>query len=193
MQTFFNVLSQLLNLYSLLLFARIMLTWFSGNRRSGLTLFLAGITDPYLDWWRRNFKLRAGFLDLSPIAAIAALRMVQTVFQSIAIRGTLSIGFLLTIILSAIWSIVSFLLWFCIIVLAIRLIGFYMNKPMQGMLWQIVDAISQPLIFRITRTFFRRRILNFITGIIFCIALLFLAWLGGRFLLQLLSGLLAGN
>ncbi|MDR2257638.1 MAG: YggT family protein, partial [Treponema sp.] len=70
MRIIMNLLAGLTGLYTLLIFIRIMLTWF-GNVRFGRPAEILGrITDPYLDWWRR-FPLRAGFLDLSPILGLA--------------------------------------------------------------------------------------------------------------------------
>jgi len=189
-QVIFSLLSTVLSIYSLLLIARIILTWFSGSRQSGVAVFLARIVDPYLDWWRQRLNLRVGFLDLSPLIAIAALSALQTIFAAIAVQGVISLGIILAVLVSAVWRIVSFLLWFCIIVLAIRLVGFFMNKDMYGPVWQIVDSIARPIMFRVTRMIFRDRLVNFVTGIIISIALFVALWAVLRMLFDLLVDLL---
>ena len=182
MQVIFGLFSQVLSIYSLLLVARIMLTWFTaGNERSGIAQFLARITDPYLNWWRQRFSLRAGFLDLTPLVALATLRVLQTVFHNIAVTGTFSTGFVLALILATVWQIFAFLLWFCIIVLVIRLVGYFANSSMYGPFWQIVDTIARPLMFRITGIVFRGRKVGFVTGMITSIVLFIALWgVGGR-------------
>ena len=193
MQVIFGFLSSVLGIYSLLLVARIILTWFGNNPHSGIVRFLSRITDPYLNWWRQRFNLRAGFLDLTPLAAMAALHVLQGIFSTIAAQGTISLGIMIAIILSAVWSMLSFLLGFSIIVLVIRLVGFLMNKEMVGTFWQIVDSISRPLMFRINRIIFRDRIVNFITGIAVSIGLLAVIWIIGRAVLMLIITTMLGN
>jgi len=190
MQVIFGFLSSVLGIYSLLLVARIILTWFSGNRQSGITQFLSRITDPYINWWRQHFNLRAGFLDLSPIIAISALSVVQRIFSTLAVHGTITLGLVGAIVITALWSIVSFLLGMCVIVLVVRLVGYLMNKEMYGTFWQIVDSISRPLMFRITKIVFRDRSVNFVTGIVVSILLLGAAWLFGRILIATLAAMM---
>ncbi|MCL2191696.1 MAG: YggT family protein [Treponema sp.] len=190
MQVIFQFLSSVLGIYTMLLVARIILTWFSSNQRSGIVQFLSRITDPYLNWWRSRFNLRAGFLDLTPLAAMAALHVLQGIFSTIAAQGTISLGLIVAIIISGVWSMASFILGFCIIVLVLRLVGYFMNKEMVGRFWQIVDSISQPLLYRIGRLVFRDRIVNFITNIVVCIAVLIALWLIGGAVMRMLVGAL---
>ena len=191
MQVIFGFLSSVLGIYSLLLVARIILTWFGNNPHSGIVQFLSRITDPYLNWWRQRFNLRVGFMDLTPLAAMAALHVVQSIFSTIAAQGTISLGIVLAIVISAVWSMVAFLLLFCAIVLGLRLVGYLMNKDMYGRFWQIVDSISRPLMFRITNIVFKGRTVNFVTGIVTSIILILALWLVGRFVLLMLVGMLA--
>jgi len=191
MQVIFQFLSSVLGIYTMLLVARIILTWFSSNQRSGIVQFLSRITDPYLNWWRSRFNLRAGFLDLTPLTAMAALNVLQRIFATIAAQGTISLGIIVAIIISGVWSMTSFILGFCIIVLVLRLVGFVMNKEMIGRFWQIVDSIAQPLLYRIGRLVFRDRIVNFITNIVVCIAVLVAFWMIGGAVLRMLVRVLA--
>jgi YggT family protein len=185
-----GLLATLARLYSLLIVIRIMLTWF-GNAQYGRPVeLLARITDPYLDWWRYKFNLRAGFLDLSPIAAMAALSIIQTVCSTMASQGRISLGIILAVCLSALWSAVSFILGFCLIVLALRLIGYLSNGNMYSPFWRVIDSISRPLLYRINRIIFGRRIVRYLTGIIAAMAALAVLWIVLRFAAQFLNGLL---
>jgi len=76
-------LSNFLNIYLLLIFVRILLTWFPTvewmNQIAG---FLSPITDPYLNIFR-SFIPPIGGLDLSPLLAIIALQVVAQLIVSI--------------------------------------------------------------------------------------------------------------
>lgn len=65
-----------LNIYLLLLFVRILLTWFqTANWANQVTSFLSPITDPYLNIFR-SFIPPLGGMDISPILAILVLQLV---------------------------------------------------------------------------------------------------------------------
>jgi len=187
MQIIFGILTGLLGLYFLLIIIRIILTWFSGAEFGRPVEILARITDPYLDWWRRRLNLRAGCLDLSPIAAMAALSVAQTICSAIAQTGRITIGLMLVVFLSALWSAVSFILGFCIIVLVLRLIAYIINADMFGTFWRVIDSISNPLMYRVSRIIFRNRLVHFTTGIIVSILVLTVLWIGGSVAIQFIS------
>jgi YggT family protein len=168
----FSILRSFTSLYSILIFIRVMLTWFSGvsdNRAAGL---LSRATDPYLNWFRRFPALRAGFLDLSPVAAIAVLSLVNRVFTILAYTGRISLGIILALILSALWSAASFVLGFCALVLGLRLIAYISSRNINSLFWHIVDTISRPILYRINRILFRGRIVNYLTELLVSIAVL---------------------
>jgi YggT family protein len=187
MQIIFGILTALLGLYSLLIIIRIILTWFSGGQFGKPVEILARITDPYLDWWRRRLNLRAGYLDLSPIVAMAALSVAQTICSAIAETGRLSLGLLLAVCLSALWAAVSFLLGFCLVILVLRLIAYLINADMFGIFWRVIDSISRPLLYRVSRVVFGRRVVRFTTSIIISILVLTVFWIGGKIVIQFVS------
>lgn len=78
-----NSLANFLNIYLLLIFIRILLTWFpTVNWMNQIASFLSPITDPYLNIFR-SFIPPIGGLDLSPILAIIVLQVVAGLFTSI--------------------------------------------------------------------------------------------------------------
>jgi len=190
MRVIMGLLAMLISLYSLLIIIRIMLTWFSNAQYGRPVQVLAAITDPYLDWWRRNFSLRAGVLDLSPIAALAFLSIAQTVCSAISAQGRVSLGVILAVCLSAVWSAVSFIVGFSFIVLVLRFIGYISNSNMYSTFWRIIDSVSRPIMYRINRIVFGKRLVNFITGILVSITALAIIWIMGRVAVGLLRGLL---
>jgi YggT family protein len=174
----------------LLIFIRVMLSWFHAPYLGRPAELLARITDPYLDWWRRFPILRTGFIDLSPIAALTALSVVQTVSGLAARYGRVSLGILLTVVLQAAWSVLSFVLGFLIIVLILRLIAYLTNRNIYSTFWRIVDSVSQPVLYRITRIFYRRRLINYLAGLLLSLGVLAALEIGGHALVSLLSGVL---
>jgi YggT family protein len=69
-------LANFLNIYLLLIFIRILLTWFpTVEWMNQIASFLSPITDPYLNIFR-SFIPPIGGLDLSPLLAIIVLQFV---------------------------------------------------------------------------------------------------------------------
>jgi len=185
-----GLLTMLVGIYSLLILIRIILTWFSNAPYGRPMQILAAITDPYLDWWRQRLNLRAGALDLSPIVAMAALSVAQTICSTMASQGRISIGIILAVCLSALWSAASFILGFCAIILVLRFIGYMCNSDMYSAFWRIIDSISQPLQYRINRIIFGKRLVRFTTGLVVSIIALIAVWIGGGLIVRLFTVLL---
>jgi YggT family protein len=184
-----NILGGFTSLYMILIFIRIMLTWFSGARYGRPVELLYRITDPYLDWFRR-FPLRAGVLDLSPILALAVLSVANNVFMTLGRFGYITLGIILAMLLSAVWSAMAFLIVFFIIVLALRFIAYLTNQDVYRSFWAIIDTLSRPVIYRINRILFRNRLVNYLTGIISSIAVLLVLRIGLGFLVYFAIGVL---
>jgi len=188
----FGFLASLLGFYSLLIIIRIILTWFAHVRYSRPAQILSRVTDPYLNWWRNKFNLRAGILDLSPIVAMTALSVLQMLCADIARRGRLSAGVVIIVLLSAVRSAASFILGFCLIVIVLRLFAYFAKVNIYNPFWQIVDTISRPLLYRINRIIFGKRMVKYTTGIITAIAVLSALWVVFNFGLTILSSFLLG-
>jgi YggT family protein len=198
MRGLMNILGGATSLYMIVIFIRIMLTWFSGMNYGRPVEFLRRITDPYLNWFRRFKVLQLANLDLSPIAALAVLSIANNIFVTLGRYGTITLGFILGMVVSAIWSAASFILVFFLIILVLRFIAYITRQNVYGgygigAFWRIIDLLSQPVMFRINRIIFKNRIVRYHTGIITSIAVLlalrfglgFLAREGIRLLVQL--------
>lgn len=190
MRLIFSLLASAAGLYSLLIIIRIIITWFSGMSHGKPVEILSRITDPYLDWWRNSLNLRLGNLDLSPIAAITVLSMLQTVFSTLSRQGRVSLGIILSVALSAIWSAASFILGFCLIIIILRFIAYITNRNTYSPFWRTIDSISQPLLYKINRLIFGNKLVNYLTGIFASAAVLVVIIIAGGFLVRLLAGFL---
>ena len=183
-------LSFIVNIYMLIIFIRIILTWFTWINGGGFLQFLAAITDPYLYWFRRFTFLKIGFLDLSPVAALGVLSLVNRILTTITYYGTITAGIILALVLQAVWAAVSFFLGFIIIILALRLIAYLFRLNVSGAFWQIIDTISRPILYKINRIIFKDRIVNYMTSLIISISSLLLIYLGLRILVLIVTGML---
>jgi YggT family protein len=193
LMVFLNLLAAILSIYSILILIRILVSWFSGrDYYSGPVELLGRITDPYLNWWRNVLNLHIGFMDFSPIVAIAVLSMLRSIIYSISTYEQITIGIILAIVLASAWSIVSFILGFFIIVLIIRIFAYLTNRDTFSPFWRVVDSISQPILYKTNRIFFRRKIPSYMRGIIVSTLALALIWVLGGYIMPIFAKLLAG-
>lgn len=65
-------------IYYLLLFVRIILSWFPVNQYNEWVKIIHKLTDPYLDLFRKIIP-PFGMIDFSPIVAFIALMFIQNV------------------------------------------------------------------------------------------------------------------
>jgi len=191
MRMIFGSLAMLVGIYSILLLVRIIISWFGSFASSKPVELLCSITDPYLNWWRNKFSIRIGFLDFSSVLAIVSLSVIQNILFSLAYFERITIGYLLSILLMSLWSVLSFIIGFCIIIIVLRLIAYLTNRNIYSPFWQVIDSISQPLLYRLNRIFYGKRIGSYLNGIIFSLVLLAVVWIGGGFVFPKIARLLS--
>ena len=71
-----NLINVLIQVYILMLFARILSSWIPELQQTKVMQFIAFYTDPYLNIFRRVIP-PIGFLDISPIFAFLALELLR--------------------------------------------------------------------------------------------------------------------
>jgi len=191
MQFIFGLLASAAGIYSLLIFIRIIISWFSGASGGKPIELLVRITDPYLDWWRRKLNLRLGIIDLSPIVGIAALSMFQNILYLLSRSERFSVGNILALILISCWSIASFIFGFCFLLILLRLIAYLTNRDIYGTFWRVIDEISQPIVYRLNRILYGNRIPQYIKGIVTSMILLGVIWIGGKIFIPVLARLVS--
>lgn len=72
----FNIIDTLFFTYTIMLFLRIIGSWFPNFSDSRFMQFISFYTDPYLNFFRR-FIPPLGMFDLSPIVAFFALQILE--------------------------------------------------------------------------------------------------------------------
>lgn len=173
-----RIISAFLSLYSLLCLLRIIITLIPNYSYSKPADILAQICDPYMNLFRGIKWLRFGSFDFSPALALCILGAGSQIFSSLANGGYINLQMILAMILGIFFSILSSLIFFLIILFAIRLILIMINRDSyntSGFMANQIDSSISPIVYRIARTFaMGRRITYKAALIISIIALLFL-------------------
>ena len=82
--TLLQIITQTIEIYSLLLIVRILLSWFPNLDWSNPVLSnISAITDPYLNLFRGIIPMIGG-LDISPILAFVVIRVIQGILGNAA-------------------------------------------------------------------------------------------------------------
>ncbi|UKI55281.1 MAG: YggT family protein [Treponema succinifaciens] len=173
-----RIISAFLSLYSLLCLLRIIITWIPNYSYSKPADILAQICDPYMNLFRGIKWLRFGSFDFSPALALCILGAGSQLFSSLANGGYINLQMILAMILEIFFLIPSSLIFFLIILFAIRLILIMINRDSyntSGFMANQIDSSISSIVYRIARTFaMGRRITYKAALIISIIALLFL-------------------
>lgn len=173
-----RIISAFLSLYSLLCLFRIIITWIPNYSYSKPADILAQICDPYMNLFRGIKWLRFGSFDFSPALALCILGAGSQLFSSLANGGYINLQMILSMILEIFFLIPSSLIFFLIILFAIRLILIMINRDSyntSGFMANQIDSSISSIVYRIARTFaMGRRITYKAALIISIIALLFL-------------------
>ena len=184
-----RILGGVLSLYMILIFVRVLLTWFSGVYYGRPYEIIRSLTDPYLNYFRRFRFLQMGNVDFSPIAGILVLVVVLNILNRLAVYGSISVGLVLAIILNSVWSAVSFLITLFIVLIVIRFVAGLINANTVNPFIRTVDMIITPLLNWIHNTFFKRRFLTLQTGLAISGASLIVLSIAGNFLVYHLARL----
>jgi len=179
-------LSSIISVYLVIIFIRILLTWFRGPQFGRPYEILTRITDPYLQYFRRFPALRTGRIDFSPLAAILVLVVIQNIFRTLAAVGSITIGIILSILVSAGWSAFSFLLTFLFIIILIRIFTLFTNRNSSFPMFQTLDYIIDPIRQRIINLFKFKQPLSYQAELGITAVLLLAVSIAGRILINFL-------
>jgi len=150
-----RIVSVVVSIYMLLCIVRIFFSWVPSLMTTKWGRLIADLTDPYLELFRPIALFRTPNVDFSPIVALAVLSVVNSLFVTLSYAVRITLGFILSLLLDAAWSAVSFLLGFFLVVVFIRIIGVIARLATLHPLWQILDGIINPLLFRVNTLIYR--------------------------------------
>lgn len=182
-----RIISTLLWIYSVLCSIRIVLTWIP-DLRNGFTNFLSNVCDPYLNFFTRRRMLTIGALDFSCILALAILYMLSIFTGELGASGTLSLAFIVSIVVKTIWEIISSIIGFLTILFIIRFIVILCqgNSFHVSTIWKFFDSAFTPMIYKIANTFSGGKLIPYKTALLIDIIVLILLNIAGTlFFVQL--------
>lgn len=175
MATLALFIARLLNIYSFIIWIRILMSWVNPwPQRGTLTYFLAQMVDPYLNMFRSS-KFRAGMLDFSPVIGIGVLSVVQSIFQIYGMYGRMSLSLIICLFISAFWAYaVQLFFTFGFILLIMKTIASFMPNSRFGYSMSRISGFADPITAWVRRTFFKNRYVkettvNIITLVIFIV------------------------
>lgn len=180
----FETLAAAVNIYSLLCFIRIIMTWIPGAAYSGFGRFLSRICDPFMNLFRNIRWLQMGALDFSPALAIGILTAASTILSNIAETGRIYLGGIISVIIGMVWSILGSLGVFLLILLIIRYIVLLArgSADYYNSIWSQLDSALSPVVFRIAGFFSHRRPVSYKTALLVSILMLAAMLIAGQFL-----------
>lgn len=154
------ILASLLSFYSLLIWLRIVTTWIR-IPPNPLSHWLGRIVDPYLDLFKSITALKRERFDLTPLAALAALSVIQSMLRLYGSYGTITLGMVLALLLQTLWSyLASPIFWFLLILLAVRLYFCYRPSPQTISYIVMLDSLVGGLLNWVQRLFYPGRSVN---------------------------------
>ena len=114
----FTTLASLLNIYALVIFARIILTYFRPNPGNPLVRLLTALVDPVLAPLRRVLPSFGG-LDFSPVLAIVLVYELASICDQLAVGVTTNP---VAVVVSVVLSVVSAILLIVLLLVFVRVI-----------------------------------------------------------------------
>lgn len=166
MSNILTVISSLISLYTLVIVFRIMLTWFPGQNYGKGELVLRQATDPYLNLFRRARWMRVGYVDFSPIVALATLSITASVLTQIAMAGSVTIGFILALVVSRLGYTVRFVLILLTVLTVVRAGALAFGASSAHRVWVTMDHLLQPLSWKISHRLLPRSELTYRQGLL---------------------------
>ncbi|NCB01890.1 MAG: YggT family protein, partial [Spirochaetia bacterium] len=115
-----RILALLLSLYNILIIIRIFSMWLRPFRNmsggGGIMDFIAKVTDPFLQFFRRAKFMQFGQFDFSVLLAFMSISIIQNLLSVFSATGKMSLGYALATILQSLWLSIGSLLLGIIIV-----------------------------------------------------------------------------
>ncbi|MCL2793275.1 MAG: YggT family protein [Spirochaetaceae bacterium] len=151
-QNLIDAISAIISIFMLLIIIRIVLSWLlpASNQKGAL----AKLCDPYLNLFKKPI-FSIGYIDFSPIVALATLVIVGDIVRQIGMAGTITFGIIVAICIRAMWGALSSLMFFLFIIILIRFIIALVKPNAHAPVLTAIDSLLGPLSLRISSIFTR--------------------------------------
>lgn len=173
MRNIFQIIAMTVNFYSFICLIRIFLTWFPKANYSTAGRILSSVCDPYLNIFRKLRFLNFRGLDFSPALALCTLYAVSGILSSLSHEQPITVGYLLAVVLSLVWSLISSVTKFLIVLLIIRLVAMGIMRLISrkngyrayNPIWDQLDSLISPFAYKISGIF-TKKFIPFTTALI---------------------------
>ena len=159
-----SFLAAIISLYSLLIWVRILLTWIRlpGQKVDNpLSHYLGKIVDPYLNLFKGISTFRRSHVDLTPLIALAALSVLQSILRLFGSFGKITLGMVLALMLSTLWSfLLSPILWLVMAMLGVRLFFCYKRGPNTMAYIKMIDSLVGGILNWVQRLIYKDKSIN---------------------------------
>ncbi len=159
-----SFLAAIISLYSLLIWVRILLTWIRlpGQKVDNpLSHYLGKIVDPYLNLFKGISTFRRSHVDLTPLIALAALSVLQSILRLFGSFGKITLGMVLALMLSTLWSfLLSPILWLVMAMLGVRLFFCYKRGPNTMAYIKMIDSLIGGILNWVQRLIYKDKSIN---------------------------------
>ena len=182
-------LARLLNVYSILIWVRIILSWiFPNPSRQNWIYWMGRLVDPYLGAFKSN-KSVIGRLDFSPIIAIGVLSIVESILQYDGYYGTITLSMFLYVFLAAFWNYgLSIYFWILFFALVFKTIASFSRNPQMWGMAEGIGSAARP-VTDFVRSFAKNRILSEKTVNVISLILVLVVWFMVKYLVGWLGTL----
>lgn len=154
----FQILSAIVNIYSIICFIYIMLSWFPSARFTKFGKFVSSLCEPYMGLFSRFRWFTFGHIDFSPIISIGLLSLLSSILGGITSTGRIYFGGILATVIFMIWNIISTFLSILVILLIVRLIVLLVKKGVTpyNSAWYQIDQFLGKITYKITSIFVKK-------------------------------------
>jgi YggT family protein len=158
---------------------RVFMSWAPGVSAGKAGEILRSVVDPYFTLFSRIRFLRSGRFDFSPIAALAVLSVANNLLTTLAYTGKITVGFVLSLLVGALWSAVGFVLSFLAACALVRVIVHAARWNSLHPIWMILDSILNPVLHQVNRFIYRSKAVDYLQGLVTGFIVLILARAAG--------------
>ena len=182
-------LARLLNVYSILIWVRIIFSWiFPRPSRQNWIYWIGRIVDPYLKAFQNKTSV-IGRLDFSPILAVGTLYVVESILQYYGYYGTITLSMFLYVFLAAFWNYgLSIYFWILFFALVFKTIASFSRSPQMWGMANGIGSAARP-VTDFVRSFAKNRILSERTVNLISLALVLIVWFMVKYLVGWLGTL----
>ena len=178
-----------ISIYMLLIIIRLILSWFSSQQHRNDKGALSKLCDPYLNIFKKIPFFTIGYIDFSPIIALAVLVIAGDIIRQFGLLGTITPGIILAICIKAIWGALTSLLFFIFIVVLIRIIILYIKRTAESPLLISIDSFLEPLSSKIASIFTRTG--SYAANLLVLEIVIIITYIAGNFLIHHIANIIA--